>query len=315
MFQPRGASSSRKLRESSSRRPRICRSELPRAAYRQLDADVATADAHLFDPADAIRRSVPAVIDYYVTGSDRNVRLEVLDAAGELVRTLFDGTRGDGTHRETWNLRYSGAVTFDGIVLEGGDPARGPWSPPGRYHARLTVDGAVQVASFDVRRDPRLTGVTDADLIAQFQLSLEIRDAESKANGSILLIRDIRGQVHASIARNDDEQLNASAERFMGDISQLEAQLYQVRNQSPKDKIAFPIRLNDRLTGLRSRLERGDAAPTAAYREVFEELSAELGGYMRALQLLISEDLTKLNAELTRAGLPRVVVGDTLITE
>jgi photosystem II stability/assembly factor-like uncharacterized protein len=282
---------------------------------RQIDADVATAGAHLFDPADAIRRSVLAVIDYHVGGEDRRVRLDVLDAEGELVRTLFDGTRGEGTYRETWNLLYPGAVTFDGIVLEGGNPARGPWAPPGRYQARLTVDGDVQLASFDVRRDPRLGGVTDADLVAQFRLALDIRDAESKANGSVLLIRDMRAQLQSSVARSDDQQLKASVERLVGDISQLESQLYQVRNQSPKDKIAFPIRLNDRLTGLRSRLERGDAAPMAAYRRVFEELSAELEGYMRALQHLTSEDLTRVNAELARAGLPQVVVGDLLIAE
>jgi hypothetical protein len=53
----------------------------------------------------------------------------------------------------------------------------------------------------------------------------------------------------------------------------------------------------------------------AAYRRVFEELSAELEGYMRALQHLTSEDLTRVNAELARAGLPQVVVGDLLIAE
>ena len=130
-----------------------------------------------------------------------------------------------------------------------------------------------------------------------------------------LLIRDMRGQLQASVARSDDQRLRASAERFIGDIGRLEAQLYQVRNQSPKDKIAFPIRLNDRLTGLRSRLERGDAAPTAAYRDVFEELSTELDGHMLELQGLISDDLSRLNAELTRAGLPRVVARDLLVTD
>jgi len=277
---------------------------------RQIDTGLETADTHLFNPADAIRRSVPAVIDYYVTGSDQQVRLDVFDAEGELVRTLFEGRRGEGTHRETWDLRHRGAVTFDGIVLEGGNPARGPWSPPGRYQARLTVGDDVHVASFGVHRDPRLTGVTDADLVGQFRLASRIRDAESQANGSILLIRDLKGQIQASVARSEDQQLKASAERFVDDIGRVEAQLYQVRNQSPKDKIAFPIRLNDRLTGLRSRLERGDAAPTAAYRDVFEELAAELDGHMRVLHDLISEDLTRLNDEFTRAGLPQMVVRD-----
>ena len=277
---------------------------------RQIDTGLETADTHLFNPADAIRRSVPAVIDYYVTGSDQQVRLDVFDAEGELVRTLFEGRRGEGTHRETWDLRHRGAVTFDGIVLEGGNPARGPWSPPGRYQARLTVGDDVHVASFGVHRDPRLTGVTDADLVGQFRLASRIRDAESQANGSILLIRDLKGQIQASVARSEDQQLKASAERFVDDIGRVEAQLYQVRNQSPKDKIAFPIRLNDRLTGLRSRLEWGDAAPTAAYRDVFEELAAELDGHMRVLHDLISEDLTRLNDEFTRAGLPQMVVRD-----
>ncbi|MBT3776303.1 MAG: glycosyl hydrolase [Gemmatimonadales bacterium] len=277
---------------------------------RQIDTGLETADTHLFNPADAIRRSVPAVIDYYVTDSDQQVRLDVFDAEGELVRTLFEGRRGEGTHRETWDLRHRGAVTFDGIVLEGGNPARGPWSPPGRYQARLTVGDDVHVASFGVHRDPRLTGVTDADLVGQFRLASRIRDAESQANGSVLLIRDLRGQIQASVAGSEDQQLKASAERFVDDIGRVEAQLYQVRNQSPKDKIAFPIRLNDRLTGLRSRLERGDAAPTAAYRDVFEELAAELDGHMRVLHDLISEDLTRLNDEFTRAGLPKMVVRD-----
>ena len=277
---------------------------------RQIDTGLETADTHLFNPADAIRRSVPAVIDYYVTDSDQQVRLDVFDAEGELVRTLFEGRRGEGTHRETWDLRHRGAVTFDGIVLEGGNPARGPWSPPGRYQARLTVGDDVHVASFGVHRDPRLTGVTDADLVGQVRLASRIRDAESQANGSILLIRDLKGQIQASVARSEDQQLKASAERFVDDIGRVEAQLYQVRNQSPKDKIAFPIRLNDRLTGLRSRLERGDAAPTAAYRDVFEELAAELDGHMRVLHDLISEDLTRLNDEFTRAGLPKMVVRD-----
>jgi hypothetical protein len=239
----------------------------------------------------------------------------VLDADGDVVRTLFDGTRDEGTHRATWNLRYSGAVTFAGIVLEGGNPANGPWAAPGRYRARLTVDGSVQAASFDLLRDPRLTNATDADLIAQFDLALQIRDAESEANSSILLIRDLRGQLQTSLAENTDPELRESANEFADDISAVEADLYQVRNQSPKDKIAFPIRLNDRLTGLRSRLERGDAAPTDAYRRVYAELSAELEETMAVLELLLTEDLTRLNAELARAGLPRLVVSDRLIAQ
>jgi hypothetical protein len=280
---------------------------------RQIDNVVAGADAHLFVPGDAFRREVPAVIDFVLAGTVQNARLEILDVNGDHVTTLADGPARAGNHREVWRLRYPGAVSFDGIVLEGGNPTVGPWAPPGRYSARLTVDGVERLTSFVLRRDPRLTGLTDADLVAQFELALQIRDAESMANGSVLLIRDLRGQLEASISDSDDTGLREYADRFTGDISSLEAELYQVLNQSPKDKIAFPIRLNDRLTGLRNRLERGDAAPTAAYRGVFEELSSELDGHMSVLQRLITEDLRQLNRELSGAGLPQIVVKDTLI--
>jgi hypothetical protein len=36
---------------------------------------------------------------------------------------------------------------------------------------------------------------------------------------------------------------------------------------------------------------------------------------MRALELLLTEDLSRLSTELNKAGLPRVVVRDRLITE
>ncbi len=275
---------------------------------RQLDADVLVSDAHVFKPADAFRRSVASVIDYYVSGSNRRVRVDLLDAGGNHVRTLFDGVRDEGTYRARWNLRYPGAVTFEGIVLEGGNPAIGPWAPPGRYRARLTVDGEERVESFVLHRDPRLTAVTDADLVAQFELATAIRDAESAANGGVLRIRDLRAQFEASVGGSGDAGIRTSVKQFTDAMGAIELELYQVENQSPKDKIALSIKLNDRLTGLRSHLELGDGAPSASYTTVFEELSTQLDVHLRALERLIVEALPPLNDELREAGLPQIQV-------
>jgi len=277
---------------------------------RQIDDAVFAGDAHLFEPADAIRREVPAVVDSYVASEDVRVRVDVVDATGEHVRTLYEGRPGRGIHRVRWDLRYPGAVAWEGIVLEGGDPTVGPWAPPGRYRARLTVGGEAHTASFRLRRDPRLEDVTDADLVAQFELARAIRDAESEANGSVLLIRELRAQIEAKLAESEDEELKERASRFLREIGAVEAELYQVRNQSPKDKIAFPIRLNDRLTGLRRHLEMGDAAPTRAYRRVFEELSAELDRHTAELHRLLGEELPGLNRALAEAGLGPVEVSE-----
>ena len=282
---------------------------------RQIDTDVAGSDVHLFRPADAVRRSIPAVIDFRVSAPGRRVRLDVLTDDREHVRTLVDEIVDSGTHRARWNLRYPGAVTFEGIVLEGGNPAVGPWAPPGRYRARLTVDGMTRETAFDVHPDPRLGDISTAALTDQFRLAMAIRDAESRANVSVLLARDLRAQIDAIVAESDDAGLRDEASGFAAGIEAVAGELYQLRNQSPKDKIAFPIKLNDRLTGLRSHLERGDGTPIDAYQAVFNELSAELDAQLRILERMLSDDLRRLNRRLAGAGLPQVVVKDALVAD
>jgi hypothetical protein len=45
----------------------------------------------------------------------------------------------------------------------------GPMLPPGKYTARLTLDGTKLTAPVTVRRNPWITDVTDADLVAQYR--------------------------------------------------------------------------------------------------------------------------------------------------
>ena len=149
----------------------------------------------------------------------------------------------------------------------------------------------------------------------QFRLAMAIRDAESRANTSVLLARDLRAQVDAILAESDDGGLTDEASAFADGIEAVAGELYQLRNQSPKDKIAFPIKLNDRLTGLRSHLERGDGTPIDAYQAVFDELSAELEAQLGILERMLSDDLPSLNRRLEDAGLPQVVVRDALIAD
>ncbi len=274
---------------------------------RQIETDVAGSDLHLFRPADAVRRSVPAVIDFRVSRQGR-VLLDVLTDDREYVTTLVADDLGGGTHRARWNLRYPGAVTFEGIVLEGGNPAVGPWAPPGRYRAQLTVDGMTREVTFDVHPDPRLGDISAAAFADQFRLAMAIRDAESRANTSVLMARDLRAQIDAILARSVDAGIRDEASGFAAGIEAVAGELYQLRNQSPKDKIAFPIKLNDRLTGLRSHLERGDGTPIGAYQAVFRELSAELDVQLRILERMLSDDLPRLNRRLEEAGLTQIEV-------
>ena len=279
------------------------------ASLRQWTSAVARAEAFLFQPTHAVRRLYPATIDYYVGRPDSRVRLEILDEGGRVVRSLLnDALTQPGVHRSTWDLRYKGATVFPGIVLEGGDPSRGPWAPPGRYTARIVVNGRASSHQFLLKRDPRLRGATDDDLRAQFNLALRVSEKESEANEAVIQIRSLRRQVNDRLVRARDSIIVAAGNQFVEQLGVVEAEIYQVRNQGPKDKIAFPIKLNDRLTGLRSNLEQGDGAPPVAYSRVFRELSAELASQIERLSALLNGDLARLNRLLIARGLEPVRV-------
>ncbi len=228
----------------------------------------------LLPPASVQRRAGTPTFDYYLPARADSVALVITDGRGVAARRI-SGRSTPGFHRSTWDGTYPGATSFPGIVLEGGDPARGVLAPPGPYNVQLQVYAAGGLLrddkSLTIRRDPRLHDVTDAELVEQAQLALRIRDAESEANEAVLRIRRLRDERRGALGRSV-----ADTSALVRAISTIEAELYQVRNQSPKDKIAFPIKLNDRLTGLRGIVESGDARPTSAQYRIFGELRREL---------------------------------------
>jgi hypothetical protein len=189
-------------------------------ALREWSAAVASADAHLFKPRDAYRGGpgsgfmggfgggtpdqpewTPsgAQIDYWLGKDAQSATLEVLDAAGKVVRTFRSGAaaaapagrgggrRGGGAaptvavaqgmHRFTWDLA---------VAVEGAGRSM-PRAVPGAYQVRLTVDGKSATQPLALKIDPRVAadGVTVADLQAQYDLAVRILAAMADCSALI----------------------------------------------------------------------------------------------------------------------------------
>ena len=86
----------------------------------------------------------------------------------------------------------------------------------------------------------------------------------------------------------------------------MEARIYQVKNQSGQDPLNFPIRVNNRLANLLSMAERGDGPPGNHMEEIYQILSKELDGHLKALDAVWRTDLAALNRELARLRLTPV---------
>jgi hypothetical protein len=191
------------------------------------------------------------------------------------------------------------------MILWGGGVG-GPAAPPGTYTIRMTVDGQTQTQPLVVKRHP-LYSATDADLQAQFDLAIQIRDKTSEANQAVIDIRNLKTQIADRLTKNNDTRLKASGDKLTASLSAVEAEIYQVKNQSGQDPLNYPIKTNNRLAALLSMVGNGDGKPTTNAPIIFQDLVKELKAETDKLEETLVGELATFNTEVKRLGLDPVV--------
>jgi hypothetical protein len=303
---------------------------------RQITSEVLNAKAFLFQPTDVRRGLDPlAEVTYYLGEDAEEVEITFLDSSMEVVQT-FSAQSGeeeegeeeeveetspfarisqrpspstrDGMNRFRWNMRLDGYTDFEGRIFWAAGNA-GPALVPGEYKVRLTVDGTeIGTSSFNLKLDPRVAGVTQADLQARFDLAVQVRDRVSDANEAVILIREVKAQLADRLETTDDEGLERSGEAFRAALSAVEGEIYQVKNQSNQDPLNYPIKLNNKLAALLGVVEGSENRPTAQSYAVFEYLDNLLQEELTTLHGLLQEDLGGLNRMLQTLGLDPISV-------
>ena len=211
-----------------------------------------------------------------------------------------------GLNRFTWDMRYSPAKTFEGMVLWSGN-TQGPEAVPGTYQVRLTADGKSYTEKLILEKDPRLDSVTVSDLAEQFALALKVRDDLTQANEIVILIRELKRQMDDRLKSNSDAALKASLDSFREKLSAIEEEVYQVRNRSGQDPLNFPIKLNNKIAALGASIDHGDGKPTTASYEVHRLLNQKLAEQQSKLDTLLKLTLPPVNKELTDRSLKELV--------
>ena len=124
----------------------------------------------------------------------------------------------------------------------------------------------------------------------------------SEANNAVIQIRDVTKQVDDRLAKSQDGQLKATGSQLTKDLTSVEEDIYQVRNQSGQDPLNFPIKTNNRLASLLGMTLRGEGKPTANIYPIFEDLKKELKAETDRLEEVLSADLAAFNQAAQKAG-------------
>jgi photosystem II stability/assembly factor-like uncharacterized protein len=296
---------------------------------RQLTPSLLNQNAILYQPADAIRGVYNAVFQYYLKDKMDTVRIDILDATGKLINSFIGNqpeykvdpniprwerepakpTTAGGLNTFTWDLRYPGATTFDGMILWGANAKSGPKAPIGKYQVRIKVGDYTQTYSFNIKTNPNIKGVTEGDIKETFDMASKIKEKESTNNEAVLLIRKIRKQIEDKDKEVNDGAFSTAAKDLIGKITAIEEDLYQTKNRSGQDPLNFPIKLGNRISALRRSLESGEGKPTAGVQKVFGELSKELEGHLNKLDNVIQTGLVPLNQILSGKQMKKIEYG------
>ena len=312
---------------------------------RQIDSNSASAEMILYKPEPALRIHYPdqierrgpvgddapmgAVIDYYFkTPPKDEVKLEILDSTGKLVRSLSSREKKEfeqppewpdqikevttipaaaGMNRYAWNLRWETPVPIPGAFYTGVGP-RGPLALPGKYTAKLTVGNQSQTQPLEIVIDPRVKNIPAADLEKLFALQMQVWQANTELHRAVNQIRGLRTELKGLHPRFEGDPklrpLLDQANALDNKMTPVEEQLIQVNMKGSEANLAFPDMLNELFDTFTSSLEAGDGVPTQQQYDVFKMLRGRLDQQLAAWKQVLSSDVPAFNAAIKQTDIP-----------
>ena len=224
------------------------------APLRQIDEKVAASGAFLFKPQLAYRvrwnlntdtpippeepagKNPPdgAMIDYYLKTDASEIKIEIMDAAGALVRHFSSADKPEkvdenklpyptywfrlpqtlsakaGMQRLVWDLHYAPppgvrrSYPMTAILHDTPLSPVGPWVLPGEYSVCLKVDGKTFTQTFTVKMDPRVAAPEEV-LQEQFNLSMMCYNGLNQVAVVRERINDVRARIQSILKEGGDK--------------------------------------------------------------------------------------------------------------
>ena len=232
--------------------------------------------------------------------------LAILDGDGNVLRS-YDGDAlpsGPGYHSLSWNLRTEDIPDFPGMILWNSNLS-GAKVPPGSYSLRLTIGAFEANVPVLVEANPS-SKTPQADLEAQYEFLVETGKLLGEVHTQLGALRKSRSGLQDSMQRLPDSQdaLRDQASTVIEAMDEVEKALYQTKNRSRQDPLNFPIRLNDKLAGLRQSVAVGDWAPTAQAQALRLELGEAIQTQLARWRSIVEDDLPALDEAFRAAALP-----------
>ncbi len=303
------------------------------STIQQLAAGIAAKNLHVFTPSESYRRAGfvnpnaknvgqnppnGAIINYYLkqASDSTKVSISLYDSKNKWVRTY--STQGKdvekievkyGMNQFVWNLDYPAAERADGMILWNG-AVGSPKAIPGKYRALIVSGKDTASVEFTVKPDPNYS-MTAKDYEDQLNFLIQVRDKFTETQKAIQQIRKIRTQINdlvLSRGKETPKEVKDKADMMVKKLTTIEETLYQTKAKSGQDVLNFPIRLNDKLSGVYDVAASGYAAPSKQVKEVYAELAAQIDAQLNQFKQIKDQEVKALNELITQKAVPLIRV-------
>jgi photosystem II stability/assembly factor-like uncharacterized protein len=306
----------------------------------KMSASIAAESAHLFEVRPATRFTsrftrygigdklftgpnppYGALVTYYLKQKPderTEVKLQVLDRSGKLIREVKNIPNQAGLNRTAWDLRTEGPrvrrpPSDEEAAFTGGP--RGPQVLPGTYTVKLVVGDSSFERPVDVRLDPTVEA-TDEDLKAQYDAGIRLRDMQSAVVDGLRALDSIQEQLQQIDKTVKDRMPDASAELKDAIRDHLksgdEVTGRLARSSEQTLGIGGGMQIAERLSSLFFTIDNPNGRPTQSQMEYLNELSSEFRNRVAEVNEFIGQRTASLNNTLRKHNSPTVIAGKTV---
>lgn len=254
-----------------------------------------------------------SVINYYLknTSDSSKVSIEILDKNKKQIKLFATNSKDNkievskGMNQFVWNMQYPSAEKADGLILWHGN-VPGPKAAPGRYFYTIKTGKDSVEGSFMIKANP-VYNVSQQDYDEQFNFLITVRDKFSEIQKAGKNIRDIRKQINDFVDKQGKDcpkEIKEQADSINKQMTVIEEALHQTKAKSGQDVLNYPIRLDDKISGLYDFAVSGNSAPAKQVKDAYTELSGQADVQLNKLKKIIEEDVVKLNQMIREKSLP-----------
>jgi photosystem II stability/assembly factor-like uncharacterized protein len=304
----------------------------------QLDQNIVNRPLHVFKPDTAFRvtgssfasfsaaqrnagTNPPAgvLFRYYANnvGDSTKGSVTIYDKDHKVVKTFTTDAKEPnakfelvkGMNEFNWNLLYPESERIEGMVLWNGVPG-GIVAPPGQYYAKFKIEKDSAEVPFYVKPVPNYR-TTMAEYEQQFAFLKTVQDKFNETQKAVKDIRTLRSQISAFTAlqgKDLPKEVKSMADSINKMMTQIEESLYQTKAKSSQDVLNYPIRLNDKLSGVFDVANSGNFPPSRQARDVYNALAAEIDVQLAKLNNIKQKDIPAFNELIRQKALPVIGV-------